>query len=253
MNLQLIKSESFGEVQADIYSNGTEIFMTANQLGECLEYSNPRESINKLVSRNDYLRGEEFSSEVVLTSQAGERNTRVFTEDGIYEVTMLSGQPKAQLFRKWIRSILKGLRKGELKMIPNSIKQQEAEARLMNAKVRQANLIRKIADDMSTPKEYKQVLNSKAVEILTGQALLPLPPAERKTYTAEEIGHMVINPLKNAAISANKVGRIANELNLKVPELGKLVEDKKRYSDGQCQSWRYYEEVVPKIQSYLNH
>lgn len=111
-NLKLIKSDNFIGTQADIYSNGEDMFMTANQLGECLGYANPRESINKLVSRNEYLRAEEFSSEVVLTSEAGERQTRVFTEDGIYEVTMLSRASMAKIFRSWVRKVLKSLRVG---------------------------------------------------------------------------------------------------------------------------------------------
>lgn len=118
-NLKLIKSESFGGVQADIYSNDKDMYMTALQLGECLGYANPRESINKIVSRNDYLRDAEFSAEVALTSPRGDtQSTRVFTEDGIYEVTMLSRTDKAKDFRSWVRRILKGLRKGEAKLAP---------------------------------------------------------------------------------------------------------------------------------------
>lgn len=116
-NLQLIKAERFGEIEADIYSNGQEMYMTSEQLGECLDYSNARESINKLVSRNAYLRNKEFSGEVKLTSSDGKAyNTRVFTEDGIYEVTMLSSQPKAKEFRAWIRKVLKALRRGDIKV-----------------------------------------------------------------------------------------------------------------------------------------
>ncbi|QJX64882.1 hypothetical protein HLK66_16405 [Niallia circulans] len=37
--------------------------------------------------------------------------TRIFTEDGIYEVTMLSKTEKAKEFRQWVRQILKELRK----------------------------------------------------------------------------------------------------------------------------------------------
>lgn len=54
-NLKLIKSESFGGVQADIYSNDKDMYMTALQLGECLGYANPIKSISNLVNRNSYL------------------------------------------------------------------------------------------------------------------------------------------------------------------------------------------------------
>lgn len=132
-NLKLIKSESFGGVQADIYSNDKDMYMTALQLGECLGYANPRESINKIVSRNEYLRDAEFSAEVALTSPRGDtQSTRVFTEDGIYEVTMLSRTDKAKEFRSWIRRILKGLRSGEMEVIAKPMTQAEILAMQAN-------------------------------------------------------------------------------------------------------------------------
>lgn len=69
--LQLIKQAKFGEIQADIYSKDNEPYMTAEQLGTCLGYSHPRENINKLVSRNKYLREKGFSAEVKMTSLEG--------------------------------------------------------------------------------------------------------------------------------------------------------------------------------------
>ena len=45
------------------------------------------------------------------------QQTRVFNEDGIYEVCMLSRKPKAQEFRRHIRQILKSLRRGEMQLV----------------------------------------------------------------------------------------------------------------------------------------
>ena len=113
--LQLVKSDKFGNTEFDIYSDNKEMYMTAEQLGECLDYCNPRESINKLVQRNEYLRNAEFSVEVKMTSTDGKRyNTRVFTEDGIYEVTMLAKTERAKEFRARVRAVLKALRSGEI-------------------------------------------------------------------------------------------------------------------------------------------
>ncbi len=115
-NLQLIKSEHFGEIEADIYSNGDDMYMTINQLAACLGYAD-RSGVQKLVDRNDYLNQPEFSCWDKLSHESGAKKTRVFTEDGIYEVTMLSGQPKAKEFRAWIRGILKVLRSGDAKLV----------------------------------------------------------------------------------------------------------------------------------------
>ena len=120
-NLALVKSEMFEDVLCDFWKNENEdIFMTSEQLGKALKYSTPRESVNKLVSRNEYLKDIDFSGEVAMTSTDGKTyNTRVFTEDGIYEVTMLAKTNKAKEFRAWVRNVLKGLRKGNLKLIDN--------------------------------------------------------------------------------------------------------------------------------------
>ena len=127
MNLQLIKQDKFNDILVDVYRNDNdEVFMTAEQLGDALEYSFPRQSINKIVTRAPYLAEEDFSVETKLTSTDGKfYNTRLFTEDGIYEITMLSKQPKAMEFRRFIRQLLKGLRKGEVKLLPQDVKPQD--------------------------------------------------------------------------------------------------------------------------------
>lgn len=123
-------------------------------------------------------------------------------------------------------------------------KQKEIEARYNNSLVRKANTLRRIAEDPSTPKEYKQVLNAKAVEILTGQQLLPLPKTER-TYSAGDIA-------KELGVSANLVGRVANANGLKTDEYGTLVWDKSPYCEKQVQTWRYNEKGRAKLIELLN-
>lgn len=120
--LQLIKQEKFGEVQADIYSDSKEMFMTANQLGECLGYSNPTIAINKLATRNEYLKSTEFSVVTKLVSTDGKAyETRLFNEDGIYEITFLAKTEVAKKFRAWVRGILKALRNGEMQLSSNGV------------------------------------------------------------------------------------------------------------------------------------
>lgn len=131
------------------------------------------------------------------------------------------------------------------KEIDPSAKEKEIEARYNNSLVRKANLLLKIAKDNDLlSDEYKKVLQAKATEIITGQAILPLPVAERKTYSATEIGEKL-------GISANKVGSLANKHNLKCDTYGKLFHDKSRYSNKEVESFRYYEEVIPVLESFL--
>lgn len=129
--------------------------------------------------------------------------------------------------------------------VDSSIKEKEIEARYNNSLVRKANLLLKIAkDNPLVTDEYKKVLQSKATEIITGQAILPLPLAERKTYSATEIGQKL-------GISANKVGSLANKHNLKTEEYGKLFHDKSPYSAKEVESFRYYEEIIPVLESLI--
>ena len=115
--LTLIKSAKFGDVDADIYARDDEMFMTINQLSACLEYSD-KSGIEKIMQRNPYLKDEEFSTTDNLSVLEGRRvvtrKRTVFTEDGIYEVSFLANTPKAQEFRRFIRGILKSLRRGDL-------------------------------------------------------------------------------------------------------------------------------------------
>lgn len=254
-NLQLIKSSKFGEVECDIYSNEKEMFMTSTQLGECLGYNDPRKSISNLVNRFEYLKEKDFSSVTNLMTVEGEREvnreTRVFTEDGIYEVTMLAKTEKAKEFRAFIRKLLKSLRKGETKLIKTSneqmellqIKKQNADARLRNAKVREAKFLLEVVD------KYKNVLAEQSVELLTinaievinGKNTLDRPKlSEKRYYTATEIG-------SELGISSKKVGKIANTNNLKTDEYGIFVLDKSRYSAHQEPTFRYNERGKEKI------
>lgn len=158
---------------------------------------------------------------------------------------------KANRFKNWLVTLDEARENGKLKEISNkkvdkdSLKEKEIEARLKNARAREANILLKICNNPNLPKEYVQVLQSKATEIITGQALLPLPKAERKTYSAEEIGAQL-------GITANRVGRLANANNLKTDKFGIKVWDKSKHSSKQVESFRYYDSIIPALKKLLN-
>ncbi|SMF96166.1 hypothetical protein SAMN02949497_3551 [Methylomagnum ishizawai] len=87
---------SWGDVSLSqaVHVNGIP-HATKIAIGEWLEYSFPRESINKILERNPYL--EAFSVEVNLTSTDGKNyDTTVYHPMGFLLIVMESGQPKAQ-------------------------------------------------------------------------------------------------------------------------------------------------------------
>ena len=128
--------------------------------------------------------------------------------------------------------------------VDNLLKEKEIEARYNNSLVRKANALLKICNNPNLSKEYVQVLQSKAAEMVTGQLILPLPVAERKTYSATEIGNKL-------GISANKVGSLANKHNLKTEEYGKLYHDKSKYSNKEVETFRYYDNIIPVLEELI--
>lgn len=240
--LQLIKQANFGEIQADFYSNDKEVFMTINQLAQCLGYSS-KSGVENMLSRNEYLKGKEFSNTHKLWVDNKLRDTRVFNEDGIYEVTMLSKTDNAREFRAWVRKILKSLRKGETKLVSMTEYQKlMAQTRIENARIRKAQILTKLADQYDGT--YKQVLQSYATKELTGEALIPLPRLEERLYTATEIGDIL-------GISANKVGKLTNTHNLKTDEYGKWFHDKSRHSNKEVESFKYNERIIPVLKGLI--
>lgn len=134
---------------------------------------------------------------------------------------------------------------GKQKIKPTSeMREKEIEARLKNANVRQANILLKIAEKIELAKESKQVLYSHATALVAGTPLIPLPVSEKRTYTATEIGERL-------GMSSNMVGKIAKAHNLKIAQYGKWFYDKSRHSNKEVESFRYYEEVIPAIQSII--
>ncbi|MGR5864916.1 ORF6N domain-containing protein [Bacillus cereus] len=128
----------------------------------------------------------------------------------------------------------------------DATKETNAQARLLNAKTRQANLLLKAAETFkeSLSVEAKQSLVAHATRIVTGEMLLSLPEV-RKTYTAGEIG-------EELGVSANLIGRIVNKHNLKTDEYGMEVLDKSRYSHKQVPTFRYFEHVKPIFRELLS-
>ena len=120
-----------------------------------------------------------------------------------------------------------------------TIQRMKAEAALKNANARQAALWAKFSDMLNTP-EHKQICAAYGTQVLNGgQMVLPLPQVE-KTYSAKEVGDMY-------GISAQMVGRLANQNGLKTSEYGSLRLDKSPYCDKEVETWRYNQKGADAI------
>ena len=124
MNLSIASKEMFGQHEMTIYQNEkNDIFMTREQIGKALEYSDPIRNIARLHQRNRE-RLDQFSVVVELTTTDGKTYpTTIYNEQGIYEIIRRSAQPKADEFYDWVYELLSKLRKNELQIEqPNNTK-----------------------------------------------------------------------------------------------------------------------------------
>lgn len=256
MNLSLVVKEMFEGNNVEIYQleDGSPV-MIIDDLAKALGYAD-RRGIENIIKRNAYLESNEFSTTHKLTVVEGGRKVtrerRIFNEDGIYEITMLSQKPKAREFRSFVRKLLKKLRKGEYQVVqPNTehdklqIQKQRAEAMLLNARTRQAKLIIEMQKNNMLSPVAVELLQINALEVLTNNQT-DYRPEIGKTYTATEIANEL-------GITANQVGRIANTHGLKTEEYGIEVLDKSPYSNKQVPSFRYNEKGRQRIKELFSN
>lgn len=111
--LTLLDTQRFGEIQCDFYSDGTEMYMTREQVGAALEYAYPQESIQKIHERHPERLGK-YSVQVKLTSTDGKAyDTTLYNRKGVMEVCRHSKQPKADAFMDWVWEIMDALISGK--------------------------------------------------------------------------------------------------------------------------------------------
>jgi len=228
--LQVFENSEFGKVRTYMESDGEITFCGADS-ARALGYENTRDAL----ARHCKEKGVAFHDTL---TPGGMQKLKFISEGNLYRLISHSELPSAQRFESWIfDEVLPSIRKTGSYAMPNKpdpkIRQQEAEARIRNARSREANMYLKIAKMEGMPETYQKVMCSYATKALSGKLLLPLPETE-KTYTATEIGEML-------GVSANKIGRVANQHNLKTDDYGVTVWDKSRSSAKQVQSFRYNE------------
>ena len=114
-NLKLITTETFGDLSCNFYRNiNDDIFLTREQIGIALEYSDPDVALSKIHKKHKD-RLDELSVVTKLESTDGkEYNTTLYSERGIMEICRWSRQPKANLFMDWVWDIIEKYRHNEL-------------------------------------------------------------------------------------------------------------------------------------------
>lgn len=241
MNLQVFENKTFGKVR--VIERNNEPWFVGKDVAEVLGYSNPSKAVIA------HVKDCHKKQEMIAHSQNGNvvTKTTLIDEAGLYSLVLRSKLPAAEDFQEWVvAEVIPSIRKTGKYIAPKqqtAIQQQRVEAMLLNAKSRQSKLWLTIAEKTDIP-EYKHICQQKAAEALSGVPLLPMEEAKEITYSAIDIGKML-------GISANKIGKIANQYNLKTPQYGKLFYSKSEYSCKEVETFRYYECAIPKFREIL--
>ena len=232
--VQIFENAEFGTVRT-IIKDG-EPYFVGKDIAAILGYAAERNAIATHVDEEDKLT-HRFSA------SGQNREMVIINESGLYSLILSSKLPAAKKFKRWVTSeVLPSIRKmgsytAKHAKSDDAMQSKRLEVMERNARTRAANLLLKIAERTNIP-EYKAVCNAKAAEMVTGELILPLPVAERKTYSVTEIGAIF-------GVSANKIGKLANMHKLKTPEYGKLFYSKSEHSVKEVETWRYYDSVIP--------
>lgn len=123
INLKLITTENFGELQCNFYRNmNDDILLTREQIGTALEYKNPIKAIQKIhLKHSDRLEPLCMRAKIEGSTQIGgdltksdEQERVYYTERGIMEICRWSRQPKANIFMDWVWDIVENYRNKEM-------------------------------------------------------------------------------------------------------------------------------------------
>lgn len=237
--MQIFNSAEFGQVRT-VNIDG-EPWFVGKDVAEALGYVKARNAVAS------HVLDEDKKDAPIQGTPGGMQTMTIINESGLYALIFGSKLESAKRFKHWVTSeVLPAIRKsGSYEMPKKKSSEQRFKIMEMNARSRMAQTYMKLAQVDTLSSTYKNVLVSKASEVLAGERIIPLPEIEqRKAYSAAEIGNMF-------GISANKVGRIANQHNLKVPEFGEYRRDKSRHSSHECDTWVYFATVIPEFERIL--
>jgi phage antirepressor YoqD-like protein len=130
--LTLFKSELFNGIECNLWKDeDSQIWMTREQIGSALEYSNPREAIKNIHSRNKE-RLDKFSRVAQIDTPYGRQEMYIYNTKGVYEVCRYSKQTKANDFYDWVYELLEGLRTGELQVLYNQLQEVKPKLEFYN-------------------------------------------------------------------------------------------------------------------------
>lgn len=226
-----LQTFTYNSLQVRTVEKNGEPWFVLKDVCDVLEIANPTVVANRL--------DEDEVAKFDLGGKSGISN--IISESGLYNVILRSDKPEAKPFRKWVTAeVLPSIRKTGSYSASAAKPSKALEIKELNARVRLSNQFLKLSKVETLSTEYKNILAAKAAEVLTGEKLIPPPKSEQKMYSASDIGQMF-------GVSAQKIGRVSNENNLKTAEYGEWYRSKSEYSNKEVDTFVYNDRAVEKF------
>ena len=233
--LTIFTSPEFGEIRTTTDESGKVLFC-GKDIAVVLGYKDTRHAITA------HCKG---GVKYPVLTNGGYQETTFISEGDVYRLIAHSKLPSAERFESWVfDEVLPTIRKTGSYTVETNPDDKLLAIELTKVQNERAKILMQLADTETLSQDWKNIIVSKTVEILTGEKLLPLPESE-KTYSATEIGEIF-------GVSAQKVGRIANANGMKTSEYGKFYKDKSPYCSKEVDTFRYNEKAIDKFKQILS-
>lgn len=243
--LMLFKSaDSDIELQGTLYQ-GKPVFF-AVELAKALGYNDPHDALNKHCKSLIKIDSGE-TQELGLGFKP--KGVILAPEPDLYRLILKSKLPSAERVQDWVcEEVLPALRQqGSYSM--KTAQRDEGNGLPEYRKARAMQIQMEIAEKTfqwatGLSDAARQAVIAGLINPIAGHEVIPVPVLEEKHYTAAQIGKMF-------NVSANKIGRIANDNNMKTEEYGEYYLDKSRYSNKQVEAFRYNDKALEKFNDTL--
>lgn len=228
-------------------SSGQATTMDSKQLldlinSERKNFGEPEVRHNQFVERcKDEMEGEHYKSFVVANPNGTSSEVVELTVDQCMLVAMRESKGVRRTVQAKLRSMQAALQPAGRAASQNGLPEFR-RARALDLATKTAE--RLAAQFPSLSEDSRRTLFAKVINPVAGTEILVLPRVEQKHYTAGEVGAML-------GISANMVGRIANQHGLKTEENGQVRLDKSAHSVKQVESFVYNERGIEAIRQHL--
>lgn len=203
MNFNLAKKSNFGIVECGFWTDkNNEVWMTREQIGTALGYSDPNKAISNIHARNKD-RLDKFSVTPKLRGTDGKAyDTYLYNHKGLYEICRLSRQPKADAFMDWAWDVIESIRKHGMYATDTTLDQMinspEFGIRLLTELKNEREERRKL--------EHQNHINQQIIGELK-------PKADYTTMILQNKGLVTITQIaKDYGISGRKMNAILHDL-----------------------------------------